>query len=146
MTDTPRAVAQGPGLARLVLGLCVAAVALNAGSAVELAIADPAAGKGLGAAVSLALLLAWLLWPAPLGAGTAPGWLLAPEPSRPLWAAIVLALGGSVLAMAGAHAVLSVGRFDLDALAWRPANGWEIAWNAVTGLLVAAFHGLFCLG
>lgn len=146
MSGAPGLIAHLLGLPRPVLGLGVAAIALNVGSLVDLASADIALGKAVGAAVSLALLPAWLLWPAPVGGGAAPGWLLSPEPSRPLWAAILLALGWSVLALAGAHAVAALGSFDLDARGWRPASGWEIAWNGATGLLLALFHGLFCLG
>lgn len=141
-----RLVAQRGALPRAVLGLAVAAVALHVGVLVELAVADPAIGRALGAAVSLALLLVWLLWPAPVGGGAVLGELLSPEPSRPFWAAILLCLGWSVLALAGAHTALSIGSFDLDARGWRPASGWEITWNAVTGSLLALFHGLFCLG
>lgn len=141
-----RLVEQLLGLPRLVLGLGVAAVALNGGTLVALAIADPSVGRAFGAAMSLALLLAWLFLPAPVGEDAALGWLLSPEPSRPLWAAIILGLGWALLALAGAHIVVALGSFDLDARGWRPASGWEIAWNALTGLLAALFHGLFCLG
>jgi hypothetical protein len=72
--------------------------------------------------------------------------LLSPLPGQPAWVAALLALGWSVLALGGAGVVVGAGSFDLDAREWRPAAAWEIGWNAVGGLLLATFHGLFCLG
>jgi hypothetical protein len=93
-----------------VLGLGVAAVALNGGTLLALAIADPSVGRAFGAAVSLALLLAWLFWPAPVSEDAALGWLLSPEPSRPLWAAIMLR-----------RLARRTGRAQLPALSPRPS-------------------------
>jgi hypothetical protein len=129
-----------------VLGLAVATSAWIGGWLVGIAVPDPSAGKALGMAAALALLLAWLLWPAPFGGGASIVRLLVPEASRPFWGAIILGLGWGVLALPGAQLLVAAGSFDLDALGWRPASGWEIGWNALYGLLLAAFHGLFCLG
>ena len=129
-----------------VRGLAVAGAALLIGWWLGLGVPDRAVGWAAGLAVSLALLLAWLLWPAPPGGGATLGGLLSPMPDQPIWVAAVFALGWSPLALAGAGLVVGAASFDLDARDWRPASAWEIGWSAVAGLLLAAFHGLFCLG
>lgn len=129
-----------------VRGLAVAGAALLVGWWVGLAVPDGDIGRALGLAVSLALLLAWLLWPAPLGGGATVGRLLSPLPGQPIWVAALLALGWSPFALAGAGLIIGAGSFDLDASGWRPASAREIGWSAVAGLPLATFHGLFCLG
>jgi hypothetical protein len=129
-----------------VRGLAVAGAALLIGWWLGLVVPDRAVGWAAGLAVSLALLLGWLLWPAPAGGGATLGGLLSPMPDQPIWVAAVFTLGWSVLALAGAGLVVGAAGFDLDARDWRPASAWEIGWSAVAGLLLATFHGLFCLG
>lgn len=141
-----------PSTLRLVISTPVAALALVAAPQGVSSIVPPGEIFALLRIwLALALLLAWLLAPAPWGGGTSPRALLSPDPARPLWVGVVVALAGA--AMVGVPTTMLgyiAAPFDLDrkfaGYAERPATAAELLGEFALMLGIAAFHGLYALG